>query len=81
MNKLLIILCFSLLPCLLSYQNSSVCTGNNFFDTSMMNCEACPANQTANSTQCYCNANYIIADPNQIGFQGTCQACPTVKNY
>lgn len=62
-----------------SYQNSSVCTGNNFFDSTLMNCEACPANQTANITSCYCNPNYRTVDSLQIGFHGTCEACAAVN--
>ena len=48
-----------------------------------MNCNSCPLNHTVNATSglsCYCNANYIIGDQNQIGFEGICLPCGTVKN-
>lgn len=67
---------------ILAFQNATICTGNNFFDTTMMNCFSCYGNQVANSeSSCKCANGYRISDSNQIGFEAACIACPTVKIY
>ena len=80
MSKIVLLLLITL-PMIISFQNSSTCSSQQFFDTTIMNCRVCPANQTANTTSqlsCFCNANYIIGDENQIGFEGTCLKCGAV---
>lgn len=85
MCKILFLLPFFLLPALVpAFQNISTCSANSYFDTSLMNCLACPANQTLNQTSgltCSCQASYITSDQSQIGFLGTCLACSAVIRY
>lgn len=64
-----------------AFQNTTTCTGNNFFDTTMMNCLPCYGNQVFDSeSSCKCANGYKISDSNQVGFEAACIACPTVQN-
>ncbi len=65
---------------ILGYQNATSCSGNNFFDTTMMDCLSCYGNQISNTElTCKCANGNKIADGAQIGFEAACIACPTVQ--
>jgi meckelin len=63
----------------LSILNTTVCPASNYFDSTYLNCNACPANESpvGNQTSCACTNGTFSANASAIGFKTGCTTCPT----